>query len=404
MGQAEQKRDYEDKQNYEELIQRMDHSDEKFEEFKKLLKKTNNRSIIRNVAEVIIALDLIALLIAAVHYGTSLLNQFETIQENLKVVATKEDYIRLDNGITALTNRVEVLETDGKYQMVLLDQDSISQVAVVGNNRELHMCSLEWTAETAIGKNNQYLAKELEDEQMLATYKSDGLDCVFWGRYNDKYHWDGNCLVNAYNESGELAYIMEAVYDDGKLLRYKNISADFSSHEEPIWIVSERIITTDINIGETWNYYRDENILCDFEMSKVNPNCLKYVSEFKDMMRGKEEAYYCGNTSDGYYNDETGNAYLVKFDRDGTVKTFYMGKFKNGMYNDDTGKAWLIARNPETNTGYMYTRGIFLDNVCSEDMGMVEEFKHDLTQEQIGEYMKGYAIKCDLEWFSQEQI
>lgn len=398
MGQAEKRKNKENTE-YTELLEKIEVNTENFNELKGLLKKINNKSIARNIIETLLTTGVFGLIITAVIFGTNFQNDFGDIQDDLKTIASKEDYVRLESGITTLTNRIEFLETGNSYQGVLLDQDSISKVTIVGNNRELHMSSLNWTAETAIGKNNQYLAKELVDKQMLATYKSDGLDCVFFGRYNENYHWDGNCLVNAYNEAGELAYIMEAVYDDGKLLKYKNISADVNSHEEPIWIVSERITTSDINIGETWNYYRDENILCDFEMSKVNPNCLKYVSEFKDMMSGKEEAYYCGNTSDGFYNDKTGNAYLVKFDRDGTVKTFYMGKFENGMYNDDSGKAWLIARNPDIDTVYMYTRGVFIDNECSQFKGMVKDFVHGLTQDQINEYLEGYIIKCNLEWY-----
>jgi len=197
---------------------------------------------------------------------------------------------------------------------------------------------------------------------------------------------------------------MEAVYDDGKMLRYKNIYSDVSTQGNDIWIVSDRISIDDINIGETWNYYRDNDIECDFEMSEVNPNCLLYVSDFKNQLFEKVEAYYSGNTANGKYNDSSGNAYLVKYDREGNVVTFYMGRFKDGKYNDNSGEAWSIARNIDTNSCYMYTKGIFVDNKCSKEDGNVKEFVHNLTQEQIDEYLKGYVIVCDLDWYFEEIV
>lgn len=345
---------------------------------------------------------IVGLTIGAIIFFVNFRNDFDDMVEDNKLLATKNDYIQIAEKLDALEIRIQTVEQDGLYKLVSLGEDSISEVKVENNSRELHMVQLNWKADTPIGVNNQYLAKELVNQQVLATYTDGELDCVFYGRYNEKYQWDGNCLINAYDSAGELQYVMEAVYDNGKLLRYRNVFSDVSNQKNDIWIVSDRISTEGVNVGQTWNYYRDVKCERDFEMDSVNPNCLIYVSDFKEQLEGKLEAYYSGNTSNGRYNDDTGRAYLVKFDRDGTVITLYMGKFSDGKYNDHSGDAWLIARNLETHSCYMYTRGTFINNQCSKKDGNVIKFVHNLSQEQINEYLKGYVFNCELKWYFKE--
>jgi hypothetical protein len=52
--------------------------------------------------------------------------------------------------------------------------------------------------------------------------------------------------------------------------------------------------------------------------------------------------YYYGFSKSEKYNDSTGNAYLIKYDTDGTVLSLYKGQFLEGQPSDKTGQAFSI--------------------------------------------------------------
>ena len=102
---------------------------------------------------------------------------------------------------------------------------------------------------------------------------------------------------------------------------------------------------------------------------------------------GPLEGYYAGETSDGLYNDTTGNAYLVKYFENGLTKTIYKGNFVDGQFNDETGKAWYIVK--EEDTEYMYYKGIFHNGSPEIKTG---EFKNSITLEFIGNILEKEGI------------
>lgn len=63
------------------------------------------------------------------------------------------------------------------------------------------------------------------------------------------------------------------------------------------------------------------------------------IASFQKFLNLNLVEFYHGNTSNGYYNDDTGNAYLVQYNNSNTVKTLYCGNFKDGVFNDNTGNA-----------------------------------------------------------------
>ena len=53
--------------------------------------------------------------------------------------------------------------------------------------------------------------------------------------------------------------------------------------------------------------------------------------------------YYYGNTKDGLFHDDSGNAVYIRLDVDGTVKSMYKGSFSKGYFEDATGNAWNLV-------------------------------------------------------------
>lgn len=116
-----------------------------------------------------------------------------------------------------------------------------------------------------------------------------------------------------------------------------------------------------------------------------------YVDDFELNKNSRILTYYNGNTFNGKYADDTGNAYYIKFYSDGTVKTLYVGKFVGGEFDDDTGNAWDIAY-WENEGYYVYNTGKFKNNNALNNSG--DEF----TLEQIKEKISQYEFGCELKW------
>ena len=201
-----------------------------------------------------------------------------------------------------------------------------------------------------------YYSDDLINETMLLTYTEGDKEVYFLGQYNEDYHWDGYCVTNTYNLDGTLYGICESNFDDGHRLDYKSFY--LSEDDSQKWVYSDKTCNKNenngINIVCSLNYGNKKN----FTNTNVRVTDIAYVDKFVEEVKPKMLTYYSGNTSDGKYNDNTGNAYEIIYNDDETVKTLYVGRFKNGTFNDDTGDAWDIAYSSEGNY-YVYNTGIF---------------------------------------------
>lgn len=242
----------------------------------------------------------------------------------------------------------------------------------------------------------KYSATELIEQKLFIPYKSEGQDILFLGQFNEKNHWNGNCLFNVY-ENDVLVFIMEAEYNDGNLKSYKQVIPAKTARKENIWIISERENIGKENIGNSWNYIK----LAEYEKiidSSIKASEVISVDMFKRQLNTRLEGYYHGKTSNGSYNDNTGTAYLIKYADDGTIRTLYCGNFKNGMFHDNTGNAWYITKEPETS--YMYYKGIFENGYARKDKNSY--FENDLTIERINEITENKEFDCELNWLIEE--
>ena len=110
-------------------------------------------------------------------------------------------------------------------------------------------------------------------------------------------------------------------------------------------------------------------------------------------------------TSNGLYNDETDNAYAVKFSKeDGTVRTLYFGRFENGVFSDNTGNAWIIGRHVEQiGSTYAFYIGKFKDNKPSEAWTK-DNSQNNLSLDDINERIRYKTIKPVLKWYGFDSL
>lgn len=242
-------------------------------------------------------------------------------------------------------------------------------------------------------------AGELINKKIFLPYKDGNQEIYFYGQFDDNNQWDKDCIINVYQDN-ILISIMEAQYDSGTLLQYKQVSKSSTKNQTEIWMVCDKVRKKDenkeYNTGETWNYiYREykKNFLCEDATIKD----IKDVNEFEEYLKEISwlEGYYYGNTSDGFYNDDTGNSYMIKYFEDGTVRTLYYGNFANGVFDDDTGDAWYITRGK--NTHYMYYKGFYEKGETSNNPGHIFE-DPPLSIERIYEILEDNHCNLTLKW------
>lgn len=265
----------------------------------------------------------------------------------------------------------------------------LDDISIEPNDNSVSYAS--FTATTCIGTDSdgkEYIAKDLIDEMMLLTYTENNKEVYFLGQYNENYHWDGYCITNTYNSDGTLYGICESNFDDGKRLDYKSFCVSESNDKE--WIYSDKTCNENNNSGT--------NILCSFDYDKqknfTNTNVritdIIYVDDFVKNINPTVLTYYSGNTSDGKYNDDTGNAYEIIYNDDGTIRTLYVGMFKDGTFNDNTGNAWDIAYSDEGDY-YVYNQGEF------ENGHAVKKSATPIDINQINEIILEHNLKFDIE-------
>ncbi len=341
--------------------------------------------------------------------------RFASLESRMEIMQNSIDEIsvlELNTKIATLETNVAALERQvSGYQEMLFsgmrlvpteyatNQISLLLTTVENNqNNKIEMDENTILAINAIS-GEEYSTVQLANQKILLPYIEEETEVYFYGKINEEMHWDGECLINAYDSHDELSIIMEAQYDDGELKEYKQVIPYTAQNGTDVWVVSERKHEGDINIGESRNYIRQEIYKKDFDINTVVSNDMLTVDEIisSDLQL---EAYYYGNTSNGFYNDDTGNAYLVKYAQDGTVMTLYKGRFKDGQFHDNTGNAWYIVRSKDTD--YMYFKGVFEYGSPIKDGNSV--FENPLSKEQIEGILEKETINCNLVWYGLDVI
>lgn len=256
-----------------------------------------------------------------------------------------------------------------------------------------------WNNADIIAKDKEtgkeYNVSELANKKMLLPYENNGQEILFYGQFNNNNQWNGECIINIY-ENNNLILITEANYEDGKILNYRQVIPFTTKRGVDVWCVSERKSNGDSNSGDSWTYLRECEYVKNFELSLANIDNICNVDEFVDNIDTKLEGFYHGNTSNGQFNDETGEAYMIKYSEDGSIKTLYEGRFKDGDFNDNTGDAWYITK--EKNTGYMYYKGVFKNGKPTNDNNSI--FENPITLERIEQILQENDFNGELKWYN----
>lgn len=345
-------------------------------------------------------------------FEESVEEQFATLNMS---VDTKMEALetKIESKLEAHDARISTLENPGSYNIEVNPDINVNPYIVFPSNTlELgqsggsgkyvmyYLGGPYWKkSEDTVGiekeSGEEIKAGDLVNEKILMPYKEDGKEIFFYGQFNENNHWDGNCVVNVY-QNDTLILIMEADYNDGVLSNYKQAIPYRTQGSVDVWIISEREHVDNLNSGDSWSYVRENNYLKDFVFDEVDEKKILDIEAFESTIDLKLEAFYHGNTSEGFYNDDTGEAYLVKYADDGTVRTLYKGKFVNGDFVDDTGTAWYITKDEKTD--YMYYRGTFIGGHPANEEG--DTFENPVSQERIDEIIGDMTFDCELNWFA----
>lgn len=297
-------------------------------------------------------------------------------------VSTMHDYLYGSDGVKAQLKdindvlKIEPMSTTIKAVYIKPDDEKVIPTSI--------------TAKTCIGvdtNGKKHIAKDLVEQKILLTYEDENKEVVFLGQFNENYNWDGYCVTNTYNLDGTLYGICESNFDNGKRLDYKS----FYSSDSMEWNYADRKCHENSNTGI--------NILCtnipkktkNFTNTNVRVYDILYVDDYLKSIEPKVLKYYSGNTSDELYNDETGNAYLVIYDDDNTIKTLYVGNFVDGNLEDSTGNAWDIAYS-EKGGYYVHNTGKFKEGRA------VNPSSTPISIKEINKIIKDYDFKCELKW------
>lgn len=246
---------------------------------------------------------------------------------------------------------------------------------------------------TNINNGELLFSQDIVGKNVVVPYEEDGFQIIFCGKYNEQYHWDGECVVNAY-KNGILVSITEANYDDGSIINYKQAFVDSG-----FWYTSKRTIVGEkdgmpITSGETWKYKYKNDIKLDFDFYSSTSENMITVDKLRLKEKQKLFEYYYGNTWHGSYWDNTGKALLIKYNDDLTVRTLYVGSFSDGQFDDTD--AWEIAQQNETKK-YYYYEGSFV---------MGQRPKHRIDQKplsiaEIEEVLYSNDLNLNIDWYNE---
>ncbi len=302
----------------------------------------------------------------------------------------KEESSKTNNDITEINNNITEIKEKLNITPIRTTPDITISIAGI-SKEENNIVHSSFTPITVIGtdsNDNQYIAEDLINKTILLTYMSENKEVYFLGQYDENYNWDGYCITNVYYLDGSLFGFCESNLENGKRLDYKSLYLD---EEDNKWMYTNKICTDEGNKGISINYDLNYKKIKNFTNSNVRITDILYIDEFIETIKPTINYYYKGYSSDGRFNDNTGEAYYISYLSDGTIKTLYKGNFVKGLFNDDTGNAWQIKLD---NNRYFYYKGNFKNN---NHVGEVTDDDY-VTQEEINDIIKDMTFDCELNW------
>lgn len=227
-------------------------------------------------------------------------------------------------------------------------------------------------------------------QTILLTYTQDDKEVYFLGQYNDSYHWDGYCVTNTYNADGVLNGICESNFDDGTRLDYESFYLSDMKNE---WIYTDRDCIKDINEGLSIRYKLQYVEQKNFTITNVRVSDIMFIEDLESCDNKTILSYYDGITSNELYNDNTGDAYLIKYNVYGFVSVFYKGCFKDGYFEDTNAFEIVLDESNGINKYFLY-QGKFDNGQRDSEDGI-----RYVTQEEIDAIIEENGCPDDLNWY-----
>lgn len=327
-----------------------------------------------------------------------------TVSEIDSRVGTLEsDYKQLSNTLNRLLGHYEAY-TGTNITSVSIQPSPDFENAISQLNKGIEATLLfDMIVGTDVITGQEYTVEDLVNRKILVPYVDHGMHVFFYGQYNENGKWDGDCLLNSYEETTKgntLRFIRESTYDNGRSISSKQVYTHMAERgTKEVWGISNRILNGGISIGDTCLYEKNADKIMNFSIDECLPKDMVTVEQFREEVALSPYGYYYGNILDGLYNDNTGNAFYIKFFTDGSIKSIYSGNFKNGTFNDSTGNAWFLYK--EKNDLYYTYRGGNFKNGGFVDADS-EETIRNIDENSIADLMKKkeFDFTPMLEYFS----
>ncbi len=200
-------------------------------------------------------------------------NKINLMEQNINENVSEQIaslHVEVDNEFELIRNEITSIDNN-----IIISIDSTGQLANVVKNtyqsdKTIYASSgnsidLDIQQVVAIDKitGNEYKTLDLENKTIFMSYNENGEEVFFKGQFDENGYWNDNCIINRY-KGGKLTMIMDAIYQSGKLERYKQIFPYTTMAGNNVWVVSIRSIEDDkkdIRSGETFMYFRDEEYI-----------------------------------------------------------------------------------------------------------------------------------------------
>lgn len=340
---------------------------------------------------------------------TEIKENVESVRE--EVISAKEDVnlvrAELEDDTKDLWIHVSELEGKNSIPVELLAMMSSFQQRVMQDYGVLDQYSTSGIAvDTASyilyspkDSEVKYTAEDVAQKKLLLPYKDNGRECFFYGQLDEKGNWDGDCIINIYRDK-KLELVTEANYDGGVLKTFRQAFPGRLNGGRDIWYFSSRTMERGYTCGETWDYFSAGDYPQRFAYEDVTAGNIMDIGRLELEVCGLLEGYYNGNTSGGRFNDGSGEAYMVKYFEDGTVRTLYVGMFENGFPEDSTDHSWLIGRSDRDGV-YSYYKGPFKGghpSIRPDAPNAGHYWDIGVSQEKINQFLEGRTFDCDLAW------
>lgn len=322
---------------------------------------------------------------------------------DLSKIGANERFNTIENNINTINNRLNILPIDITESTALSNLKYTTSMENMVDDILVPLTYGTYLGEDSNGK--KYNIGDVVGETILLTYNEDDKEVYFYGQINEKLHWDGHCITNAYNTDGTLYGICESDFNDGNRLNYESF---YLSNVKDEWIYTKRTCKKDGNLGVSQRYSFQYNKVKNFTNTNARIYDLLYIEDFSSLNNMTLLTYYSGYTLNGKYNDiydynddkiERQPPYEIIFNPDGTIKILYIGQFVNGEFHDQTGNAQEIVFDSYKNINkYFYYKGTFTNK--NRD-GKVSS-KNYVTQSQIDIILKDMNFDIKLNWYKTD--